>query len=462
MKKVSRRIICAALAICMIFSLGCSAFAAEAEDAYPHYDTYTVLGDSNAAGYGLSVYEDLCAASGSVLADGQWIDTSYAAAVSKAIGAETTNWMAHSAWRTTDFLRVVGYEGFSYTSEPESAYKEYLTDRSWVSKGQLFITAFGQTSFGNGEQLKKDIHDSVEASDLISVQFGSNDIFTYMLMALIEKWGDIFSDMIDSEDVGSAIDVLKEAMANCPEGEKATLLADVVNGCETGLAMFKANFPKILDYLRSVNPDAKILVMGVMNPMEDLLNYSKEIDFDIFTITDYTCAKANLFLIDLCKQFNDTVYVSTTDADGYGLPALDWDKVINGDDMEKIFAAIKIVHPSEIGHAQIAERILTTLKAEANTPVVTASNTSTLKRVKVSWDKVPGAVSYRVYRATSENGNYLLVNATRSNDFTDLGTLPGVTYYYKVVGVMNTAGTIRTPAGMTSLTALSVFSGLTR
>ena len=184
MKKISKRIICLALTLCMMVSFGClTAFAdSEAED-YPHFDTYTVLGDSNASGYGLPEYEAL----GNVISDGAHISSSYAGIVSDAVKAEKTNWCAHSAWRTTDFLRAVGYEGFSFTEEPYSPYREYLTSpRSWVSKGQLFITAFGMVSFKE-QELRTEIHDSIQEADLISIQFGSNDIFTYMLMALIEK-----------------------------------------------------------------------------------------------------------------------------------------------------------------------------------------------------------------------------------------------------------------------------------
>lgn len=459
MRKLSHRIICAALALCMLFTLGgVSAFADEAEE-YPQFDTYTILGDSNAAGYGLTEYEQLAAARGSVLADGQWIDTAYGAAVSKAVGAKTTNWMAHSAWRTTDFLRAVGYEGFSFNVEPQNPYKQYIDERSWVRNGQLFITAFGMTWF-NENTLRNELHDSIAESDLVSIQFGSNDIFTYMLMALIEKWGDIFSDIGDAQSLSDAVQILRDIVVNCPEGEKAELLSDVVNGCEAGLKMFKENYPKVIDYIRSVNPDAKIAVLGVLNPAEDLFNYSKNIDFDIFTITDYTCGKANIFLSDLCKANDNCIYVCITDCDGYGLPAMNWDKLINGSGLEPIFAAIKIVHPSEIGHAQIADRMLKALSANMKTPVVTASTNSTLNRTKLNWSKVAGAESYRVYRSIKENGTYLLVNATCGTSFTDLATLPGITYYYKVVAVMNTLGTVRSSAGTASATAQSVFKGL--
>ena len=54
---------------------------------------------------------------------------------------------------------------------------------------------------------------------------------------------------------------------------------------------------------------------------------------------------------------------------------------------------------------------------------------------KVSWDKVTGAESYKVYRATSKSGTYSLVKTTTSLSYKDTKATAGKTYYYKVVAV---------------------------
>ena len=60
---------------------------------------------------------------------------------------------------------------------------------------------------------------------------------------------------------------------------------------------------------------------------------------------------------------------------------------------------------------------------------------------KVSWGKVEGAVSYKVYRATSKTGTYSLVKTTTSLSYKNTGATAGKTYYYKVIAVCsNTAG----------------------
>ena len=60
---------------------------------------------------------------------------------------------------------------------------------------------------------------------------------------------------------------------------------------------------------------------------------------------------------------------------------------------------------------------------------------------KVNWDKVSGAVSYKVYRSTAKNGTYSLVKTTTSRSYKDTAAKKGTTYYYKVVATCNpTAG----------------------
>ena len=56
--------------------------------------------------------------------------------------------------------------------------------------------------------------------------------------------------------------------------------------------------------------------------------------------------------------------------------------------------------------------------------------------IKITWDKVPEASGYVVYRATSKNGTYKKIyTATSANktSYKDTGLTTGKTYYYKVV-----------------------------
>ena len=72
---------------------------------------------------------------------------------------------------------------------------------------------------------------------------------------------------------------------------------------------------------------------------------------------------------------------------------------------------------------------------------VTLSAVKSSGRIKISWEKVEGASSYRIYRSEN-NQNWSLIKKTTSHSFIDESTQAGVKYYYQVTAVLasNTAG----------------------
>ncbi|KEO81107.1 PBP1A family penicillin-binding protein [Tumebacillus flagellatus] len=53
----------------------------------------------------------------------------------------------------------------------------------------------------------------------------------------------------------------------------------------------------------------------------------------------------------------------------------------------------------------------------------------------VSWNAVPNATGYTVYRSLDPSGTYSKVGATSDTSFGDVGALPGATFYYKVTSM---------------------------
>ncbi len=60
---------------------------------------------------------------------------------------------------------------------------------------------------------------------------------------------------------------------------------------------------------------------------------------------------------------------------------------------------------------------------------------------RVLWNKVTGAVSYVVYRSTSEDGEYQRMFTTKGTTYTNTSAEPGITYYYKVVAAFEDGST---------------------
>lgn len=68
-------------------------------------------------------------------------------------------------------------------------------------------------------------------------------------------------------------------------------------------------------------------------------------------------------------------------------------------------------------------------------PTVTTENVPKTGKVKLSWKAIEGAVSYKVYCATAENGTYKLLKTVTGTTHTHNGGEAGVRYYYKVKAV---------------------------
>ncbi|MFC2083397.1 hypothetical protein ACFLSG_05130, partial [Candidatus Bipolaricaulota bacterium] len=63
---------------------------------------------------------------------------------------------------------------------------------------------------------------------------------------------------------------------------------------------------------------------------------------------------------------------------------------------------------------------------------VSAADGVSCDSVKISWDAMPGAASYEVFRATSSGGSYTSIGTTGSTSYNDSTAALATTYYYKV------------------------------
>ena len=72
-------------------------------------------------------------------------------------------------------------------------------------------------------------------------------------------------------------------------------------------------------------------------------------------------------------------------------------------------------------------------------PVVKIGHSAASGKPMLTWNAVSGATSYKVYRATSQNGTYSLLGTVTATSYTNTGAKAGMTYYYKVKAV-NSAG----------------------
>ncbi len=91
---------------------------------------------------------------------------------------------------------------------------------------------------------------------------------------------------------------------------------------------------------------------------------------------------------------------------------------------------------SELGPYSAAKRV-TALGA----PTISSATIGT-NSIKLSWNSVAGATSYRLYRATSSTGTKTLVKTVTSTSATDTTAVKGTMYYYFVAAFDNNTSTL--------------------
>ena len=79
------------------------------------------------------------------------------------------------------------------------------------------------------------------------------------------------------------------------------------------------------------------------------------------------------------------------------------------------------------------------VSGRATVTTLTMGHSASSGKPQLTWKAVSGAASYRVYRATTKNGAYSVINTTKALTYTNTGAALGTTYYYKVEA-LNAAG----------------------
>jgi len=66
------------------------------------------------------------------------------------------------------------------------------------------------------------------------------------------------------------------------------------------------------------------------------------------------------------------------------------------------------------------------------TPTTVTAEAMSATSIKISWDLIPAATVYEVYRSASGGGTYELIDTTASRTYTNVGLQLSSTYYYKI------------------------------
>ncbi len=354
--KKTRKLIALLLALVLTMSvLAVSAFAAQKKQ----YHAYTFFGDSVTAAAGLPSYYSFYhynAETGKIegTAEGQRVIGSYADRVAAGVGINNglENYYneSHSGWRTSEVREIL---------DPG-----YYNDDGEVAKALSKAMANGK-AIAEPAELRSRVIDEIKKSDLITLDLGSNDVQLPIIMSLYSVMNPTASADYKAwaleellNQFGTQMEVisyLAQAVAAMHGIEFA--LETIGKATLTGLNKFRVNYPVIINAIHDLNPNADIYVIGLYNPLSDT-KVSDSIPIPIGKVLDPMILSMNLYLSQLNPARQYYTYV-----DAFNTAVLGTINVMDligdgGLSAEGMGDYTLYVHPSEEGHAYIANQVL--------------------------------------------------------------------------------------------------------
>ena len=315
-------VLTAALLLC---AMPLSAFAAK--ESVKHYDIYTCLGDSHAAGYGTTgyVYSRLPA------------PNAYHSLVAEATGAQLIDYGV-GGFRTHEV---------SYMLDPD-----YEMD-------------WGYAELTDGDCHKEQIDEYREAyrqavidADLITVQLGSNDFSGYLGNIIAKLY--MPNETIEALKAQFAGDgAVNQAMtAILGYADQAiriiTFVVDMVVYCLDVMKNYGADFDEVMGNIFRLNPDATVVVVGNFNPLNNAYLELGGVKLPVGKLFDVVFSAMNLWEKYGSQYVGKYIFVDVYDMQFGSLNLMDFG------DSDILFGA---VHQHDEGHAEIARRILNALPA---------------------------------------------------------------------------------------------------
>ena len=343
MKRKTTRILAMVLSVVLLVSvLGVGAFA-EGKNV-KHYNNYLILGDSNAAGYGLLKGDDYF---GYIRPQGLMVQGLYGTLVSQETGANVYNY-ARCGFRTEDILRLLDknyqYDQFSNTS----------------------IGYMGGTSAQEFAELQDSVHADIAKADLITLNVGANDMFTqgmmyasYVMDDANLKIGDVTGYQIRSQLVSlltgqSEGDLYNAVYTFFGYAYMAGVLPEVISaflyGFGKGIMNFSSHWDQIIKQIREINPNCELVAIGLMNPFHRCKLTGASL-VEIGPLTDGNTMIANNYIQNESPYRDQYTYCDVTGACDYVfMPRA----LVEADFVNELMLN---VHPTLEGHRYYADRI---------------------------------------------------------------------------------------------------------
>ena len=430
MKKILSIVLC----VVMLFALTVPAFAASGKNYYD-YENYMCVGDSIAAGCGLArdgkptnfdqtvddytkVYSNDYIYLGY---DFNAAPAAYHSLVANELGANLLQ-CARSALRAVEFRYFL-----------DGTYNDYDESCIW---GNIYYD-----SDGNGFALPDldavnayvNYPEKIKQADLLSINVGSNDVFSFTLNVVLRELTkdtsdptlSAIKDFLDKTgNVGAAFGKLIDAYQSM--GKTADLVRALTETMNKAYNQFTVNYEAIMKEVYKLNPDITVVGVGVYNPFT-YFRLSEDNQLDLSGIAAPIVTAINAHIASYKLKYDNFYYADVVGTETYPM---------NYDDRYFWEYFTLKVHPTIEGHQFMAQQILDALpEAPLPAPAVTSATDPASGKIMLKWAAVKNAEKYEVYRSSSKGGLYTKKITTDELGCTDTSAKAGYTYYYKVRAV---------------------------
>lgn len=347
------KIVALILTVCMTASLlSVAAFAADGQDdPYAKLKEgvgYVAIGDSFTRGYGAGdnwqdqIYENEKIG----VYNCRNVDGSYPNRVAEAFGLYAPNdirdtdaklWpLAHDAVSTAYVLDLLGIDdGFrdeEHLYDSGAMMRRYAADLQYFGDPASYKLDGTGTYDQTGEIMS--VRDMIKNASLITIGVGQTDV--------IYKTQIFGLNTMDLSDT-SAI----------PAG-----VANILKLFNQYFDYWKGAYPLLLDYIKEVNPDAKVVLVGTLNPIKDA-TATDDIPIPIGNLINFMMDSVNAYT-QMCALKYGYIYVDINDVETpASAETMSIGHILSiSDDIEYAL----IAHPTQKGYQQIAEKIISAVE----------------------------------------------------------------------------------------------------
>jgi lysophospholipase L1-like esterase len=276
------------------------------------------------------------------------VDGSYPNRVAEAFGLDAPDdirdtsaklWpLAHDAVSVAYVLDLLGIDdGFrddEFTYDDGSMLKRYATDLQYFGD-PLSLTIDGDAAYDKTGEIMS-VRDMFKDASLITIGLGQTDvIYKAQIFGL---------NTLDTSNAKSALSGI---------GHIFDLLKKYFN-------YWKDAYPILLDYIKEVNPDAKVVLVGTLNPIRKA-TMTDDIAIQIGSLINGIMDAMNAYM-RICARKYGYMYVDISDVDTpSSVTQMSLGQIMSISD--PIEYAL-IAHPTQHGYAQIAERVIDAVKKD--------------------------------------------------------------------------------------------------